>query len=59
MYDRHHYHLNSQIKRRPTEIFHEHMYATFQEDASGLALRKELGVKNIMWASDYPHTDTT
>jgi predicted TIM-barrel fold metal-dependent hydrolase len=59
VYDRHRHHLKSQIKRRPTEIFHDHMYATFQEDASGLALRTELGVKNMMWASDYPHTDTT
>ncbi len=59
VYDRHRHHLKSQISRRPTDIFHEHMFATFQEDAAGLTLRNTLGVKNIMWASDYPHTDTT
>jgi predicted TIM-barrel fold metal-dependent hydrolase len=59
VYDRHRNYLKSAISKRPSELFHAHMYATFQEDASGLALRNALGIGNIMWASDYPHTDTT
>ena len=24
-----------------------------------MMIRKEIGVDNLMWSSDYPHTDTT
>jgi predicted TIM-barrel fold metal-dependent hydrolase len=59
VYDRHRHYLKSAIELRPTEVFHRHFFATFQEDAAGLRLRDILGVNNLMWASDYPHTDTT
>ena len=59
VFDRHRHYLHSKVERRPTEAFHQHMYTTFQEDRAGLRLRDIVGVENMMWASDYPHTDTT
>jgi len=33
--------------------------ATFMEDPVGLRERHHIGIDNIMWASDYPHSETT
>jgi predicted TIM-barrel fold metal-dependent hydrolase len=52
--------MQTVISRPPSEYFHEHFFATFQQDDdSGLLGRYISGVDNLMWASDYPHTDTT
>jgi len=52
--------MRSSIRRRPAEYFHDHFFATFQQDdRAGLLARHITGVGNLMWASDYPHTDTT
>jgi predicted TIM-barrel fold metal-dependent hydrolase len=46
-------------QRLPSEIFRAQVYATFEEEPLGTALLPLLGSDNIMWASDYPHTDST
>ena len=52
--------MQSVITKPPSEYFHEHFFATFQQDDdSGILGRYISGVDNLMWASDYPHTDTT
>lgn len=51
--------MGSPIKELPSETFKRHCFATFQEDRAGIRLRDMMGVDNLMWASDYPHTDTT
>jgi len=52
--------MQSTITRPPSEYFREHFFATFQQDDdSGILGRYITGVDNLMWASDYPHTDTT
>ena len=33
--------------------------ATFEQDLIGVALRHTIGVENLMWATDYPHPDST
>jgi predicted TIM-barrel fold metal-dependent hydrolase len=43
----------------PSEYFKRQVYATFQDDPVGLATRQFLGVDNFLWASDYPHVDST
>ena len=35
------------------------MYVTFQEERLGVRLLPEVGADNAMWASDYPHPDST
>jgi len=43
----------------PSEYFKRQVYATFQDDPVGLATCQFLGVDNFLWASDYPHVDST
>jgi predicted TIM-barrel fold metal-dependent hydrolase len=47
------------IKRLPSEIFNEHVYATFMDDYVGGQSLKYWGDKNCMWSSDYPHPNMT
>ena len=40
--------------------FHpENAGLSFQEDAIGIRLRDVIGVDNMMWGSDYPHSEST
>jgi uncharacterized protein len=43
----------------PSELFRRQVMATFEEDALGGQLIPLLGADSCMWASDYPHTDST
>ena len=43
----------------PTEYFKRQVWATFQTDFAGLRLVDTLGDDRVMWASDYPHPDST
>jgi predicted TIM-barrel fold metal-dependent hydrolase len=43
----------------PSEVFKEHILACFITDPSGLEARHRIGIDNIAWECDYPHTDTT
>jgi predicted TIM-barrel fold metal-dependent hydrolase len=45
--------------RRPSDFFHEQVFLSFQEDAVGIRLRDVIGVDNMMWGSDYPHSEST
>ncbi len=47
------------LKARPSEIFRRQVYATFEEEPLGPQLIPLLGPGNFMWASDYPHPDST
>jgi predicted TIM-barrel fold metal-dependent hydrolase len=35
------------------------MFASFEEDEFGIRNRHDLGVENLLWATDYPHPDST
>ena len=43
----------------PSELFRDQVYATFEEDAHAELFVPMLGADRCMWASDYPHTDST
>jgi uncharacterized protein len=45
--------------RKPSEIFHEHVFCTFMRDHTAVKNRDIVGIRNIMWGSDYPHIDST
>jgi len=47
------------LKNQPSEIFHRQVFATFEEEPLGPQLIPLLGPDNFMWASDYPHPDST
>ena len=44
--------------RLPSEVFREHFLTCFISDPVGIALRDEIGVDNIAWEADYPHSDS-
>ncbi len=43
----------------PSEVFKRQVWATYQSDAVGLHLVEFFGDGHMMWASDYPHPDST
>jgi predicted TIM-barrel fold metal-dependent hydrolase len=47
------------IPEPPSFYFRRQISATFQEDPIGVRTRDAIGVDNLMWASDFPHSDST
>jgi predicted TIM-barrel fold metal-dependent hydrolase len=43
--------------RRPTEVFKEHMFVCMVTDDTALSQIDVIGEDNLMWESDFPHTD--
>jgi predicted TIM-barrel fold metal-dependent hydrolase len=47
------------LKVKPSEYVRRNVWATFQDDMIGPMTYKYFGEDNFMWASDFPHTDST
>jgi predicted TIM-barrel fold metal-dependent hydrolase len=47
------------IKEKPSFYFRRNVLVTFEDDEAGMRTYDLIGAKNIMWSSDYPHSDTT
>jgi uncharacterized protein len=47
------------LHMKPSELFKRQIYVTFQEDYVAMNLLDFYGEKNVLWASDYPHPDST
>jgi predicted TIM-barrel fold metal-dependent hydrolase len=43
----------------PSDLFHRHVMAAFEEDELAPQVVPMIGADSCMWASDYPHTDST
>ena len=43
----------------PSDVFRQHILTCFIADPIGLALRDVIGVDNICWEQDYPHSDSS
>ena len=50
---------NIHTELKPSEYFHRNVSAAFIMDRVGVFTREFMGVENLMWSSDYPHTDST
>jgi len=61
MTERHHSWLGrgQQNQRPPSEYLAENCWYTFQKDPVAVETRQRVGVDRLMWASDYPHSDST
>ena len=62
MYERHHNWLgrnSAPIRRQPSEYLRENCWYTFQKDPVAVETRERVGIGQLMWASDYPHSDST
>ncbi len=51
--------LDFELKEAPSEIFKRQVFATFEEEPLGPQLIPLVGADHFMWASDYPHPDST
>ena len=47
------------ISLLPSEIFKRQVYTTYEDEKLGVELIPRIGADNVMWASDYPHGDST
>ena len=43
----------------PSGFFRRNVVLSFQEDAISMRLRDVIGFDNMMWGSDYPHSEST
>jgi predicted TIM-barrel fold metal-dependent hydrolase len=46
-------------RKRPSDVWREHILTCFIDDAVGVRNRQSLGLDMITWECDYPHSDTT
>jgi uncharacterized protein len=59
-YKRHRYWMKAPpLKRLPSEYFHDHIYVTFQDDWVAFKTKDLCNVRRLMWANDFPHSDST
>ncbi|MEE3332532.1 MAG: amidohydrolase family protein [Myxococcota bacterium] len=47
------------LEMLPSEIFARQVFTTYEDEQLGVELVPRIGADNVMWASDYPHGDST
>lgn len=58
-WERHRYYQPTlNFDARPSELFADHIFGCFIDDEAGVEARHRIGVGNIMWEGDYPHSDS-
>ena len=58
-WERHRHWTKSPLTEKPSFYMAQNVYASFLDDTVGINNRNEPGAGNIMWSSDYPHSETT
>jgi predicted TIM-barrel fold metal-dependent hydrolase len=58
VWERHRWYNDVNRQVRPSELFVDHVFGCFISDNAGLESRHLIGVDNIMFESDYPHSDS-
>ena len=51
--------IADKVLEPPSELFKKHVYGCFFDDPHGLTCLDEIGVDNVTYESDYPHSDST
>jgi predicted TIM-barrel fold metal-dependent hydrolase len=51
--------VNSVLEKAPSHFWERNIYGSFIHDRAGILMRHLPGAGNIMWSSDYPHSETT
>lgn len=47
------------LEKMPSEYFRENIYLTFQDDWVAFKVKDLLNLNRLMWANDFPHSDST
>jgi predicted TIM-barrel fold metal-dependent hydrolase len=58
-FNKHRFWTKSVITEKPSTYWYRQGHATFIQDLAGVAGRHRAGLRNIMWSTDYPHSDST
>ena len=58
-WERQRFWTKSPLTEPPAFYMDRNVWGSFIQDRIGIALRHEPGGRNIMWSSDYPHSETT
>jgi predicted TIM-barrel fold metal-dependent hydrolase len=48
-----------ELARLPSEYFSENIYTTFQDDWVAFRMANDMNWRRLMWANDFPHSDST
>lgn len=59
IYDNQHHWLQLELKHKPSFYMDQNIWGSFIRDPVGIKNREEPGGGNIMWSTDYPHSETT
>jgi len=51
--------MNPKLAQMPSYYWWQNCYVTFQEDPIGMELLHHIGAHKVLWASDYPHPEST
>ncbi|MEY2571004.1 MAG: hypothetical protein QOE63_1354 [Acidimicrobiaceae bacterium] len=57
-WERHRHYTGCNPDVRPSDLFRQHIFGCFISDDTGIDVRHRIGVDNIMFESDYPHSDS-
>ena len=59
-YKRHRFWMKGrELKKLPSAYFKENIYLTFQDDWVAFQMKDMCNVRRLMWANDFPHSDST
>ncbi|HVW42053.1 MAG TPA: amidohydrolase family protein [Amycolatopsis sp.] len=58
VWERHRWYNDVNKEVRPSELVRDHLFGCFISDYAGIEARHLIGVDNIMFESDYPHSDS-
>ena len=56
-WERHRWYTGINTDVRPSDLFREHIFGCFIADSAGIETRNLIGIENVMFEGDYPHSD--
>jgi predicted TIM-barrel fold metal-dependent hydrolase len=57
-WERHRWYTGVNTKVAPSELFRDHIFGCFIADNAGIEVRHLIGIDNLMFEGDYPHSDS-
>ncbi len=58
VWERHRWYNDINKEVKPSDLFRKHIFGCFIADEAGLEMRDTIGIDNIMFEGDYPHSDS-
>jgi predicted TIM-barrel fold metal-dependent hydrolase len=57
-WERHRWYTGVNTEVRPSDLFCDHVFGCFISDLAGVEMRHRIGIPNLMFEGDYPHSDS-